>query len=47
MFAVDALSRGEPVVGPAIVDLADATCVVRPGWAAATDQTGALRLERC
>ena len=47
MFAVDALSRGEPVIGPAIVDLGDATCLVRPGWAAATDQTGALTMERC
>ena len=47
MFAVDALSRGEPVPGPAIVDLGEATCLVRPGWAAATDQTGALTMERC
>jgi N-methylhydantoinase A len=47
MLAVDALGRGERVTGPAIVDLGEATCLVRPGWVAATDESGALTIERC
>ena len=34
------------VEGPAIVEFAEATCVVRPGWAGAVDDAGTLVLER-
>jgi N-methylhydantoinase A len=34
------------VAGPAIVEFAEATCVVRPGWSGAIDSTGTLVLER-
>jgi N-methylhydantoinase A len=47
LMAVDAMALGDPLTGPAIVDLGEATCLVRPGWTAATDTTGALTLERC
>ena len=41
-----ALGRGSRVDGPAIVEFAEATCVVRPGWAGAIDPSGTLVLER-
>jgi N-methylhydantoinase A len=34
------------VAGPAIVELPEATCLVRPGWAGEPDATGTLVLER-
>jgi N-methylhydantoinase A len=37
---------GSQTVGPAIVELAGATCLVRPGWTGAPDRTGTLVLER-
>ncbi|HZO62374.1 MAG TPA: hydantoinase/oxoprolinase family protein [Gaiellaceae bacterium] len=37
---------GAAVEGPAIVELAGATCLVRPGWAGAPDAAGTLVLER-
>jgi N-methylhydantoinase A len=37
---------GDAVVGPAIVDLAGATCLVRPGWVGKPDEAGTLVLER-
>jgi N-methylhydantoinase A len=40
------LGRGSRVEGPAIVEFAEATCVVRPGWAGAVDGVGTLVLER-
>jgi len=40
------LTPGETLAGPAIVLLPQATCVVRPGWAAAIDATGALVVTR-
>jgi N-methylhydantoinase A len=40
------LGRGSRVEGPAIVEFAEATCVVRPGWAGAVDDVGTLVLER-
>jgi N-methylhydantoinase A len=36
----------EAVAGPAIVELAGATCLVRPGWAGEPDAAGTLVLER-
>ncbi len=40
------LGRGSRVRGPAIVEFAEATCAVRPGWAGAIDAAGTLVLER-
>jgi N-methylhydantoinase A len=37
---------GVAVTGPAIVELPEATCLVRPGWAGEPDATGTLVLER-
>ena len=37
---------GAAVVGPAIVELPEATCLVRPGWAGEPDAAGTLVLER-
>ena len=41
-----ALGPGDAVEGPAIVELAEATCVVRPGWSGVLDEAGALVLRR-
>jgi N-methylhydantoinase A len=46
VFAIDDLSPGAVFEGPAVVELPEATCVVRPGWTAALDASGALVLER-
>jgi N-methylhydantoinase A len=40
-----ALDRGSKVEGPCIVELEEATCVVRPGWAGIIDPLGTLALE--
>jgi N-methylhydantoinase A len=37
---------GTAVAGPAVVELAEAACLVRPGWAGEPDATGTLVLER-
>ena len=37
---------GSEVEGPAIVEFAESTCVVRPGWNGAVDEVGTLILER-
>jgi N-methylhydantoinase A len=42
----EAMGEGSAVEGPAIVELAEATCVVRPGWRGAVDAAGTLVLER-
>jgi N-methylhydantoinase A len=44
VFAREEMSVGATVTGPAIVELKEATCVVRPGWRAALDDTGTLVL---
>ncbi len=41
-----ALGAGDELDGPAIVELAEATCVVRPGWSGRVDDTGTLVLTR-
>ena len=41
-----ALGCGSEVTGPALVEFAEATCVVRAGWAGAVDGAGTLVLER-
>jgi N-methylhydantoinase A len=43
---IGALRPGDTVPGPAVVELPEATCVVRPRWDATVDETGALVLER-
>ena len=40
------MGRGSVVRGPAIVELAEATCLVLPGWAGRVDEVGTLVLER-
>jgi N-methylhydantoinase A len=39
------MGEGFEVQGPAIVEFAEATCVVRPGWSGAIDGSGTLVLE--
>jgi N-methylhydantoinase A len=40
------MGAGMAVVGPAIVELKDSTCVVRPGWSAVLKETGTLILQK-
>jgi N-methylhydantoinase A len=42
----DGLSPGEVLPGPAIVEAVDSTVVVPPGWIAAVDDKGYIRLSR-
>jgi N-methylhydantoinase A len=42
----DRMGSGSTVVGPAIVEFAEATCLVRPGWRGEVDPAGTLVLER-
>jgi N-methylhydantoinase A len=46
VFQRAALGRGSELEGPAIVEFAEATCLVRPGWAGRIDDVGTLVLER-
>jgi N-methylhydantoinase A len=46
ILAADEIGVGSNVAGPAVVELAEATCVVHPGWGGAVDDAGALLLER-
>jgi N-methylhydantoinase A len=46
VFARDEMGAGDRVDGPAVVEFAEATCVVRPGWAGEIDPTGTLVLRR-
>ena len=39
-----ALGPGDEVIGPAIVEFGEATCVVRPGWSGRVDDVGTLML---
>jgi N-methylhydantoinase A len=41
-----ALGAGSEVVGPAVVEFPESTCVVRPGWSGAVDDAGTLVLRR-
>jgi len=40
------LGRGSELEGPAVVEFAEATCVVRPSWSGRIDDAGTLVLER-
>ena len=42
----DKMGAGSEVDGPAIVEFAEATCLVRPGWHGKVDDAGTLVLER-
>jgi N-methylhydantoinase A len=42
VFDISDLQLGDRLTGPAIVELPEATCVVRPGWTAILDRNGAL-----
>ena len=41
-----ALGVGSEVEGPTVVEFAESTCVVRPGWGGKIDEVGTLILER-
>ena len=43
---IDVHGPGVAVAGPAIIQLPESTCLVRPGWAGAPDGAGTLALER-
>ena len=38
------LQRGRQIAGPAVVEYADSTCLVSPGWAGTVDEAGTLVL---
>jgi N-methylhydantoinase A len=40
------MGKGSKVEGPAVVEFAEATCVVRPEWRGAVDEVGTLILEK-
>jgi N-methylhydantoinase A len=40
------MGRGSTLTGPALVEFAEATCLVRPGWRGEVDAAGTLVLER-
>jgi N-methylhydantoinase A len=42
----DLMGRGNAVRAPAVVEFAEATCLVRPGWAGAIDPAGTLILTK-
>jgi N-methylhydantoinase A len=42
----DLMGRGSEVRAPAVVEFAEATCLVRPGWVGTIDSTGTLILTR-
>ena len=42
----DRMGAGTEVEGPAVVEFAESTCVVRPGWRGAVDEVGNLILEK-
>lgn len=37
---------GAEITGPAVVELAESTLLVPPGWAGAVDESGTIRLTR-
>jgi N-methylhydantoinase A/oxoprolinase/acetone carboxylase beta subunit len=42
----DGLGLGERIAGPAIIEQADTTTLVEPGWVATVHEAGAMILER-
>ncbi len=39
------MGKSSEVEGPAVVEFAESTCVVRPGWGGKVDDVGTLILE--
>ena len=37
---------GEPIAGPAVVELPESTVLVAPGWTGEVDETGTIRMRR-
>jgi len=46
VLAREGLGSGSEVAGPCLLEFAEATCFVRPGWSGAIDAAGTLVLER-
>lgn len=46
VLARDGMGAGEEVMGPAIVELAESTALIRPGWSGRVDDNGTLVLRR-
>ncbi len=46
VFSRERMGVGSNVVGPAVVEFREATCVVRPSWSGVIDDAGTLILER-
>jgi N-methylhydantoinase A len=46
VFDRERMGKGSQVVGPAIVEFKESTCVVRPGWRGVVDGVGNLVLEK-
>lgn len=46
IYGRDGLAEGQRIAGPAIVEQADSTTVVPPGWSASLDHVGNLHLRR-
>jgi N-methylhydantoinase A len=40
------MGRGSTVRGPAVVEFAESTCLLRPGWTGVVDHAGTLVLTR-
>jgi N-methylhydantoinase A len=40
------MGAGSAVAGPAIMEMGEATCLVRPGWSGVVDDAGTLVLRR-
>jgi N-methylhydantoinase A len=45
VYARAGMGVGSEVRGPAVVEFAEATCLVRPGWSGAVDEVGTLILQ--
>jgi N-methylhydantoinase A len=46
VLAREELGGGDRLDGPAVVEFAEATLLLRPGWRATVDDAGTLVLER-
>ena len=46
VYQRDSLGAGSTVRGPAVVEFAESTCVLRPGWIGTVDGVGTLLLTR-
>jgi N-methylhydantoinase A len=46
VYRRDSLGAGSTVHGPAVVEFAESTCVLRPGWIGTVDGVGTLLVTR-